>query len=157
MAVLCQLQRRAAELTATAIAIVANAAKNRRGTDAHHRPRCSSALSSTVRLVRERPERMHLEYRVALGLASLIGIVVLATHANAQRVPQTVEPIIGKISQETLAAIVGTTRSKLGLIDYHGQIVVHNSLLNVVLNDNPHLKTRDGALRPFVGPNRQHR
>jgi len=62
------------------------------------------------------------------------------------------EPIIGKISQETLAGIVGTTRSrisqfmnkfrKLGLIDYNGQIVVHNSLLNVVLNDNPHLKTR---------------
>jgi CRP/FNR family transcriptional regulator, cyclic AMP receptor protein len=60
------------------------------------------------------------------------------------------EPIIG--SQETLAGIVGTTRSriskfmnkfrKLGLIDYNGQIVVHNSLLNVVLNDNPHLKTR---------------
>jgi hypothetical protein len=31
---------------------------------------------------------------------------------------------------------------KLGLIDYNGQIVVHNSLLNVVLNDNPHLKIR---------------
>ncbi|MGZ9128077.1 MAG: Crp/Fnr family transcriptional regulator [Candidatus Binatia bacterium] len=61
------------------------------------------------------------------------------------------EPIIGKISHETLAAIVGTTRSritsfmnkfrKLGLIDYNGQIQVHSSLLNVVLND-PHLKTR---------------
>lgn len=64
------------------------------------------------------------------------------------------EPIIGKISQEPLAGIVGTTRSriskfmnkfrKLGLIDYNGQIVVHNSLLNVVLNDDPHLKTRMG-------------
>ena len=62
------------------------------------------------------------------------------------------EPIIGKISQETLAGLVGTTRSrisqfmnkfrKLGLIDYNGQIIVHNSLLSVVLNDNPHLKTR---------------
>ncbi len=62
------------------------------------------------------------------------------------------EPIIGKMSQETLAGIVGTTRSriskfmnkfrKLGLIDYNGQIIVHNSLLNVVLNDNPHLKAR---------------
>lgn len=62
------------------------------------------------------------------------------------------EPIIGKISQETLAGIVGTTRPRisqfmnkfrrLGLIDYNGEIVVHNSLLNVVLNDNPHLKTR---------------
>jgi CRP/FNR family transcriptional regulator, cyclic AMP receptor protein len=66
------------------------------------------------------------------------------------------EPI--KISQETLAGIVGTTRSrisqfmnkfrKLGLIDYNGQIVVHNSLLSVVLNDNPHLHTR--TQRPAV-------
>jgi hypothetical protein len=64
------------------------------------------------------------------------------------------EPIIGKISQETLGGIVGTTRSriskfmnkfrKLGLIDYNGQVVVQNSLLNVVLNDNLHLKTRTG-------------
>jgi len=62
------------------------------------------------------------------------------------------EPIIGKISQEMLAGIVGTTRSriskfmnkfrKLGLIDYNGQIIVNNSLLSVVLNDNPHLKIR---------------
>jgi CRP/FNR family cyclic AMP-dependent transcriptional regulator len=62
------------------------------------------------------------------------------------------EPFIGKISQETLAGIVGTTRSriskfmskfrKLGLIDYNGQIVVHNSLQSVFLSDNPHLETR---------------
>lgn len=67
------------------------------------------------------------------------------------------EPIIGKISQETLAGIVGTTRSRiskfmnkfrtLGLIDYNGQIVVHNSLLSVVLNDNPHLKARTEPTR----------
>src|SRR5215468_8003726 len=53
------------------------------------------------------------------------------------------EPIIAKISQETLAEMIGTTRSrvsffmnrfrKLGLIDYNGQIEVHSSLLNVVL------------------------
>jgi CRP/FNR family transcriptional regulator, cyclic AMP receptor protein len=64
----------------------------------------------------------------------------------------TPTPINEKISQETLAGIVGTTRSrisqfmnkfrKLGLIDYNGEIVVHNALLNVVLNDNPHLKAR---------------
>ena len=41
---------------------------------------------------------------------------------------------------------------KLGLIDYNGQIVVHNSLLNVVLNDNPHLEDQNGAIQPFVGP-----
>ena len=55
------------------------------------------------------------------------------------------EPVIAKISQETLAEIVGTTRSrvsmfmnkfrKLGFIDYNGVLEVHNSLLNVVLHD----------------------
>jgi len=60
------------------------------------------------------------------------------------------EPIIAKVSQETLAEIIGTTRSrvsffmnkfrKLGLIDYNGTIEIHSSLLNVVLRDQPQLK-----------------
>jgi CRP/FNR family cyclic AMP-dependent transcriptional regulator len=55
------------------------------------------------------------------------------------------EPIIAKISQETLSEMVGTTRSRinvfmnkfrqLGFIEYNGRIKVHSSLLNVVLND----------------------
>ena len=59
------------------------------------------------------------------------------------------EPIIAKVSQETLAEMIGTTRSrvsffmnkfrKLGLIDYNGHLEVHSSLLNVVLHDNPHI------------------
>jgi CRP/FNR family transcriptional regulator, cyclic AMP receptor protein len=62
------------------------------------------------------------------------------------------EPVIAKISQETLAEMVGTTRSrvssfmnkfrKLGFIEYNGKLEVHNSLLNVVLHDNPHLRSR---------------
>ena len=61
------------------------------------------------------------------------------------------EPIIAKISQETLAEMIGTTRSrvsyfmnkfrKLGLIDYNGGIAVHSSLLNVVLHEQPAIKT----------------
>ena len=60
------------------------------------------------------------------------------------------EPIIAKISQETLAEMIGTTRSrvsffmnkfrKLGFIDYNGGIEVHSSLLNVVLHDQPQIK-----------------
>jgi CRP/FNR family transcriptional regulator, cyclic AMP receptor protein len=59
------------------------------------------------------------------------------------------EPIIAKVSQETLAEMIGTTRSrvsffmnkfrKLGLIDYNGQIEIHTSLLNVVLHEEPHI------------------
>ena len=61
------------------------------------------------------------------------------------------EPIIAKISQETLAEIIGTTRSrvsffmnkfrKLGFIHYNGGIEVHSSLLNAVLHDQPQIKT----------------
>ncbi|MGH6835979.1 MAG: Crp/Fnr family transcriptional regulator [Methylocella sp.] len=61
------------------------------------------------------------------------------------------EPIAAKISQETLADMIGTTRSrvnffmnkfrKLGFIDYNGSIEVHSSLLNVVLHDEPHIRT----------------
>jgi CRP-like cAMP-binding protein len=59
------------------------------------------------------------------------------------------EPILAKISQETLADMIGTTRSrvsffmnkfrKLGLIDYNGSIEIHSSLLNVVLRDQPQI------------------
>jgi CRP/FNR family transcriptional regulator, cyclic AMP receptor protein len=60
-------------------------------------------------------------------------------------------PMIAKISQETLAEMIGTTRfrvsffmnnfRRLGLIDYNGGIEVHSSLLNVVLHDHPQIKT----------------
>jgi CRP/FNR family transcriptional regulator, cyclic AMP receptor protein len=64
-----------------------------------------------------------------------------------------IEPVAAKISQETLAEMVGTTRSrvsvfmnkfrKLGFIEYNGDLRVHNSLLDVVLHDNPHLRSRE--------------
>jgi CRP/FNR family cyclic AMP-dependent transcriptional regulator len=57
------------------------------------------------------------------------------------------EPIIAKITQDTLAEIIGTTRSRvsffmnkfrrLGFVSYNGRIEVHSSLLSVVLADQP--------------------
>jgi CRP/FNR family transcriptional regulator, cyclic AMP receptor protein len=59
------------------------------------------------------------------------------------------EPMIAQISQETLAQMIGTTRARvshfmnkfrdLGFIDYNGGILVHSSLLNVVLHDQPEI------------------
>jgi CRP-like cAMP-binding protein len=59
--------------------------------------------------------------------------------------PGEPEQYIPKISQETLAEMIGTTRSrvsffmnrfrKLGFIEYNGRIKIHKSLLNVVLHD----------------------
>src|SRR5579864_1865964 len=72
----------------------------------------------------------------------LARILLLLAHFGKEGTPQTVVP---KISQETLAEMIGTTRSrvsffmnrfrKLGFIHYNGGLQVHSSLLNVVLHD----------------------
>ena len=59
------------------------------------------------------------------------------------------------VSQETLAAMIGTTRSRVshfmnkfrksGFIDYNGKIEVHQSLLNSLLNDKPHIREDEPA------------
>jgi CRP/FNR family cyclic AMP-dependent transcriptional regulator len=68
------------------------------------------------------------------------------------------EPIVGKFSQEVLAEMIGTTRSrvshfmnkfrKLGYIKYNGKLEIHNSLLNVVLYDKPQIGKDDARKEP---------
>ena len=68
------------------------------------------------------------------------------------------ESLIPEITQETLAEMIGTTRSrvsffmnrfrKLGLIDYNGRIQVRKSLLNVVLLDQ--LPDRNASKPPII-------
>src|SRR6476660_2793093 len=77
----------------------------------------------------------------------LARILLLLARFGKEGVPETVIP---KISQETLAEMIGTTRSrvsffmnrfrKLGFIEYNGEMHVHSSLLNVVLHDKPELQ-----------------
>ena len=72
----------------------------------------------------------------------LARVLLLLANFGKAGGPQTVIP---KISQETLAEIIGTTRSrvsffmnrfrKMGFIHYNGKLEVHSSLLNVVLHD----------------------
>ncbi len=72
----------------------------------------------------------------------LARILLLLAHFGKEGKP---EPVVPKISQETLAEMIGTTRSrvsffmnrfrKLGFIHYNGGLQVHSSLLNVVLHD----------------------
>jgi CRP-like cAMP-binding protein len=69
-------------------------------------------------------------------------VILLLANFGKEGSPQTVIP---KISQETLAEIIGTTRSrvsffmnrfrKLGFVHYNGGLEVHSSLLNIVLHD----------------------
>jgi len=72
----------------------------------------------------------------------LARVLLLLAHFGKEDVP---ERVLSKISQETLAEMVGTTRSrvsffmnrfrKLGFVHYNGGLLVHRSLLNVVLHD----------------------
>ncbi|TKB89986.1 MAG: Crp/Fnr family transcriptional regulator [Nitrospira sp.] len=72
----------------------------------------------------------------------LARVLLLLAHFGKEGRP---EPVIAKVSQETLAEMIGTTRSrvnffmnkfrKLGFLEYNGGLHVHSSLLNVVLHD----------------------
>ena len=72
----------------------------------------------------------------------LARVLLLLAHFGKEG---TAEPVIPQISQETLAEMIGTTRSrvsfflnkfrKLGFIDYNGVLRVHSSLLNILLHD----------------------
>jgi CRP-like cAMP-binding protein len=73
-------------------------------------------------------------------------LLILANYGNEGKP----EPILAKISQETLAEMIGTTRPrvsffmnrfrKLGFITYNSHIEVHKSLLNLVLHEQPHIQ-----------------
>jgi CRP/FNR family transcriptional regulator, cyclic AMP receptor protein len=76
----------------------------------------------------------------------LARMLLLLANFGKEASPQSIRP---NISQETLAEMIGTTRSRvshfmnkfrrLGLIDYNGHIEVHNSLLSAVLHEKPQL------------------
>ena len=80
----------------------------------------------------------------------LARLLLLLANFGKEGSPQPISP---NISQETLAEMIGTTRSrvsffmnkfrKLGLISYNGKIEVHRSLLNAVLYEKPQIE-RDG-------------
>jgi len=80
----------------------------------------------------------------------LARLLLLLANFGKEGAPLAISP---NISQETLAEMIGTTRSrvsfflnkfrKMGLIDYNGKIEVHASLLNAVLHDKPQIERRE--------------
>jgi CRP-like cAMP-binding protein len=88
----------------------------------------------------------------------LARLLLLLANFGKEGKPQ---PMIAKISQETLAEMIGTTRSrvsffmnkfrKLGFIDYNGGIEVHSSLLNVILHDQPQISGGKPPQLPVTG------
>ena len=94
-------------------------------------------LAHTIRIEEDLVDQLFNSSEKRLARALL-----LLAHFGKEGKPETV---IAKISQETLAEMIGTTRSrvsffmnkfrKLGFIEYNGELHVHSSLLNVVLHD----------------------
>jgi len=115
--------------------------------------------SAMVRLLHKEPEfsEMFMTHVVSRSLRVEADLIDQLFNSSEKRLARllllmanygketTPEPIIAKVSQETLAEMIGTTRSRvsffmnkfrdLGFIDYNGHIKVHSSLLNVVLHD----------------------
>jgi CRP/FNR family cyclic AMP-dependent transcriptional regulator len=115
----------------------------------HDEPRFSEMFMSFLLARNARVEEDLVDQLFNSSEKRLARLLLLMANFGKEGEPQRV---IGKLSQETLAEMVGTTRSrvstfmnkfrKLGFIEYNGKLEVHNSLLNVVLHDNPHLRKR---------------
>jgi len=111
--------------------------------DALHREHAFSDLFVAYLLARNiRYEEDLVDHLFNSSEKRLARVLLLLAHFGKEGTPENVIP---KISQETLAEMVGTTRSrvsffmnrfrKLGFIHYNGGLQVHSSLLNIVLHD----------------------
>ena len=99
-------------------------------------------LSWTARVEADLVDQLFNSSEMRLARALLL----LANYGN----DVGLEPIAVQVNQETLAALIGTTRSrvnyfmnkfrKLGLINYNGKLEVQKGLLNFVLNERPHIE-----------------
>jgi CRP-like cAMP-binding protein len=114
---------------------------------------------ATIRVLHEEPafSEMFLAYLLSRNMRIEEDLVDQLFNSSEKRLARVLlllanfgkegrpEPVIAKISQETLAEMIGTTRSrvsffmnkfrKLGFIEYNGELHVHSSLLNIVLHD----------------------
>jgi CRP-like cAMP-binding protein len=101
-------------------------------------------LTRTARVEADLVDQLFNSSEMRLARALLL----LANYGNVDQ-----EPIPLKVNQDTLAALIGTTRSrvnffmnrfrKLGLIDYNGKLEVRKALLNFVLHERPHIETQN--------------
>jgi len=113
----------------------------------HEEPKFSEMFLSYILARNARVEADLVDQLFNSSEKRLARLLLLMANFGKEQRP---EPVIAKVSQETLAEMVGTTRSrvsffmnkfrKLGFIDYNGDLEIHNSLLNVILHDDPSLK-----------------
>ena len=108
----------------------------------HHEPAFSEVFLSYLLSRNIRIEEDLVDQLFNSSEKRLARVLLLLANFGKEGKP---EPVIAKMSQETLAEIIGTTRSrvsffmnrfrKLGFIEYNGGLHVHSSLLNIVLHD----------------------
>jgi len=125
------------------------------------------AKESIIRVIHEEPSfaELFISHLLARNIRVEEDLVDQLFNSSEKRLARTLlllanfgkeksgpDPILAKISQETLAEMIGTTRSRvshfmnkfrqLGLIDYNDHIIeVHRSLLNVVLHEKPEIRS----------------
>jgi CRP/FNR family transcriptional regulator, cyclic AMP receptor protein len=116
----------------------------------HDEPRFSEAFMAFLLARNARVEEDLVDQLFNSSEKRLARVLLLMANFGKEGKP---EPVITKISQETLAEMVGTTRSRvnlfmnkfrqLGFVEYNGVMKVHNSLLNVILHDKPQIREAD--------------
>ena len=113
----------------------------------HNQPKFSELFMAYLLTRNSRIEEDLIDQLFNSSEKRLARLLLLLANFGKEGSPQPISP---NISQETLADMIGTTRSrvsffmnkfrKLGFISYNGKIEVHNSLLNAVLYDKPEIK-----------------
>src|ERR1700680_2115839 len=113
----------------------------------HDEPRFSELFIAYLLNRNSRIEEDLIDHLFNSSEKRLARLLLLLANFGKEGSPQPISP---NVSQETLAEMIGTTRSrvshfmnkfrKLGLISYNGDIEVHSSLMDAVLRDKPELR-----------------
>jgi CRP/FNR family transcriptional regulator, cyclic AMP receptor protein len=135
--------------TTTALddSVITSITKDAMLTALHDQPKFSEMFMAYLLTRNSRIEEDLIDQLFNSSERRLARLLLLLANFGKEGSPQPISP---NISQETLAEMIGTTRSrvshflnkfrKLGLISYNGNIEVHSSLMDAVLRDKPELK-----------------
>ena len=123
----------------------------------HSEPKFSELFMAYLLTRNSRVEEDLIDQLFNSSEKRLAHLLLLLAHFGKEGRPQ---PILLDMCQETLAEMIGTTRSrvsyfmnkfrKLGLISYNGKIEVHNSLLNAVLHEKPEIERDDASSKSLT-------
>ena len=141
---------RIATTTAIEDCVITSITKDAMITAIHDEPKFSELFMAYLLTRNSRIEEDLIDQLFNSSERRLARLLLLLANFGKEGSPQPISP---NISQETLAEMIGTTRSrvsyfmnkfrKLGLISYNGHVEVNNSLLSAVLHEKPLLRERD--------------